>query len=592
MKKNTDLVWKSLCVVSAITYKCISYRSPQMPLGVSVDELLYDKSVKSSGSHWRLEDGRTLHILHFNDVYNLDPSSKEEPIGGAARFATLMDYVQRDLLTTYGCHPLILFSGDFVGPSLMSTITKGAHMIEMLNLLGVHCATFGNHELDYGYKNLLELLRGGKDHPASNVQWVATNMIDQKNNQQFGNAQKTLLFDWNGSGKGREKQSIRVGVLAVSEDWVSGCTTVEKGELGYLDYIETAKREAASLRSRGAEIVLALTHSRYENDLKLSTEVKDIDLILGGHDHFYKNDLDNRIVKSGEEWRWMSHVTVQTGENKSLTCRQYFTRGSIPPSPRVEVLCELYRNECEEKYKGVIYELKVPMDPREKCVRYKESALANWICDVCLWYFHDVCKGNVQLCILPAFCFSGREEFPAGEFTIGNLMSVFARGVVDMSIVRMSRQGITKLLTFGAKTLPKESGCLMHVSNGFKYKVTNKVTVNNVDIVTSPIVTNDSESYGVVLPSTVLRIQGLELGTVQEIGDDENNKVLSEVVMQYCMANLSIFRGKNEFNARLDPPVKNYIEDYLKTETKNELCPANPEMGRIVLEGFPSMPTS
>ena len=68
-----------------------------MPLGVSVDELLYDKSVKSSNSHWSLEDGRTLHILHFNDMYNLDPSVAEEPIGGASRFATLMDYVQRDL---------------------------------------------------------------------------------------------------------------------------------------------------------------------------------------------------------------------------------------------------------------------------------------------------------------------------------------------------------------------------------------------------------------------------------------------------------------------------------------------------------------
>ena len=48
-----------------------------MPLGVSVDELLYDKAVKSSDSHWRLADGRTLHILHFNDVYNLDPSATE-----------------------------------------------------------------------------------------------------------------------------------------------------------------------------------------------------------------------------------------------------------------------------------------------------------------------------------------------------------------------------------------------------------------------------------------------------------------------------------------------------------------------------------
>ena len=484
----------------------------QMSLGVSVDELLYDRSVKSSGNQWQLEDGRTLHILHFNDVYNFDPSSTEEPIGGAARFATLMDYVQRDLLTTYGCHPLILFSGDFVGPSLMSTITKGAHMIEMLNLLGVHCATFGNHELDYGYDNLLHLLRGSSEHPASNVQWVATNMVDVKKGCQLAGAQRTLLFDWNGSGQGREKKSIRVGVLAVSEDWVSKCNTVGAGELGYSDYIDAAKAAAASLRSRGAELVLALTHSRYDNDLRLSGAVPEIDLILGGHDHFYKNDLANRIVKSGEEWRWMSHVTVQTGEHRSLACRQYSTRGSIPPSPRVEVLCELYRYECEEKYKGVIYKLGVPMDPREECVRFGESALANWICDACLWYFDEVCKESVQVCVLPAFCFSGKNLFPVGDFTLGNAASIFARGVVEMEIVRMGREELKKILAYGAKSLPKESPCLMHVSNGFGYQIGSRGV---------SIFSGDFESYVVALPSSVMGIKELSLQGIKRLRGHE-----------------------------------------------------------------------
>lgn len=543
-----------------------------MPLEVSVDELLYDKSVKSSGSHWRLEDGRTLHILHFNDVYNLDPSVTEEPIGGAARFATLMDYVQRDLLTTYGCHPLILFSGDFVGPSLMSVATRGAHILEMLNLLGVHCATFGNHELDYGYDSLLKLLRGSDTHPASNVQWVATNMTDVKNNCQFGGAQKTLLFDWNGSGQGREKKSIRVGVFAVSEDWVSQCNTVTEGEVGYSDFIESAKVAAASLRSRGAEIVLALTHSRYKNDLKLSEAVKDIDLILGGHDHDYRQDLDNRIVKSGEEWRWMSYVTVQTGEKRKLTCKQYSTRGSIPPSPRVEVLCELYRYECEKKYKGVIFKLGVPMDPREVCVRFGESALANWICDACLWYLNDVCQMSVDVCVLPAFCFHGKKEFPVGDFTLGDLTTVFARGVVEMVIVRMGGEELKKILTFGAGPLPEESSCLMHVSKGFGYNITSHGI---------QILSDVPESYVVALPATILGMKVLGLGEVSVISGDEKTKVLFEVVMQYCKANLSIYRGAVEVNDSLDPPVLVYVTEQLKSKVVNGLYPAKPEMGRI-----------
>ena len=41
--------------------------------------------------------------------------------------------------------------------------------------------------------------------------------------------------------------------------------------------------------------------------------VPEIDLVLGGHDHFYKADMHSRIVKSGEEFRWTSHVTIQYG---------------------------------------------------------------------------------------------------------------------------------------------------------------------------------------------------------------------------------------------------------------------------------------
>lgn len=50
-----------------------------------------------------------LTILHFNDVYNIEPRDKE-PVGGAARFVTKMKSFQGE--------PLILFSGDLLNPSL------------------------------------------------------------------------------------------------------------------------------------------------------------------------------------------------------------------------------------------------------------------------------------------------------------------------------------------------------------------------------------------------------------------------------------------------------------------------------------------
>jgi 5'-nucleotidase len=65
-----------------------------------------------------------LRLVHYNDVYHVD-SSSAEPIGGVARFMTLMKHY-RDNSKFEGQSKLItLFSGDAFNPSLESSVTKG-----------------------------------------------------------------------------------------------------------------------------------------------------------------------------------------------------------------------------------------------------------------------------------------------------------------------------------------------------------------------------------------------------------------------------------------------------------------------------------
>lgn len=59
---------------------------------------------------------RPLTILHFNDVYNVEPISEQEPVGGAARFCTALKQHQAD-------NPLILFSGDIFSPSMCKPLS-------------------------------------------------------------------------------------------------------------------------------------------------------------------------------------------------------------------------------------------------------------------------------------------------------------------------------------------------------------------------------------------------------------------------------------------------------------------------------------
>ena len=92
--------------------------------------------------HAETSDVRRITILHFNDVYNIQPG-EVDPIGGAARFVHKCNELQKEH------NALVLFSGDVFNPSQMSNVTKGEQMPPVLNAAGVQASVVGNHDLDF-----------------------------------------------------------------------------------------------------------------------------------------------------------------------------------------------------------------------------------------------------------------------------------------------------------------------------------------------------------------------------------------------------------------------------------------------------------
>eukprot|EP01036_Dinobryon_divergens_P040848 gene40848-54065_t len=177
-----------------------------------------------------LKSSRFLHIVHFNDLYNLDMSYEEEPRGGARKFASQMKAYRQELAGRGFGRPMVLFSGDFVGPSLMSSLTQGAHIIAALNAVGVDYATFGNHELDYGYESLKSRLQGVdddlfdeevgfEDYEVSETQWLSSNITEVATGLPMGGdrVRRHALVHWE---TGQGGPPIKVGLLAVSENWL------------------------------------------------------------------------------------------------------------------------------------------------------------------------------------------------------------------------------------------------------------------------------------------------------------------------------------------------------------------------------------
>ena len=83
-----------------------------------------------------------LRILAYNDVYHIECGSAE-PVGGIARFQTVVNQYRSD--PQYADQPklITLFSGDVFNPSLESSVTKGRHMVPILNNIGTDVACVG-----------------------------------------------------------------------------------------------------------------------------------------------------------------------------------------------------------------------------------------------------------------------------------------------------------------------------------------------------------------------------------------------------------------------------------------------------------------
>ena len=117
--------------------------------------------------------GKKFTILHFNDVYDIDEKNSEV-CGGVARFDTLVKSFKEE-------NPILLFSGDLWSPSKLSTIYKGEQIVKPINTFGVKAACIGNHDLDFGEDQLLEL-NWKCDFP-----WLLTN-VKHKNGSPIANS--------------------------------------------------------------------------------------------------------------------------------------------------------------------------------------------------------------------------------------------------------------------------------------------------------------------------------------------------------------------------------------------------------------------
>ena len=225
-----------------------------------------------------------IHILHFNDVYEITPVEAGRS-GGLARVAALRRALRDSfpaLVTTLG--------GDFVSPSALGTARvggerlNGRQMVDVLNAVGLDIAVLGNHEFDISRDAFLARMNEAR------FVLLAANVADSAG-RPFAKVLPHAIRTVRAAGRDVRVAFFGVVITSNRPPW----TRVS-------DPIETARREARLLRD-SADVIVALTHLGVEDDARLVAEIPEIDVVLGGHEHENYTLASRAALRTGAQGR-------------------------------------------------------------------------------------------------------------------------------------------------------------------------------------------------------------------------------------------------------------------------------------------------
>ena len=308
----------------------------------------------------------TLTLLTVNDVYEISP------VQGKGGLAELMTLLRAERATA--THHLTTVNGDFLSPSLMSALFKGAQMVALFNALGVDVVGFGNHEFDLGPEVTQQRMA------ESRFVWLGTNVLGP-DGKPFGGALATMT---------RQVGELTVGLF--------GLLTPDTAHLSspgptvtLAPVVPTAQAAVETLRKAAVDVVIAITHLTIAEDRALAQQVPGISVILGGHEHdpitWYEGQT--LIHKSGSDAYYLGRIDLviekkmtDKGPQVSVTptWRMIANRG-VPPDAGVAAEVARYTTALDQELGQPLGQTQTALSSQRDEVRTRESTMGNLIAD-------------------------------------------------------------------------------------------------------------------------------------------------------------------------------------------------------------------
>ncbi len=397
------------------------------------------------------ESSRRVTVLAVNDIYRI-AGVDDGASGGIARIRSLRRELEQEDPSL-----LLIHAGDMLFPSMLSRRYEGEQMIDLLNRLDGDpdsfdarmFAVFGNHEFEKSKAKHAPILaarivESGFTWINSNVEFVTGG--DGHPVVRAAHLVPEAIVDVNG---------VKVGLFGLTTD-----VLVPEYVAAIQDPVSVARERSASLRARGAELVIALTHLDMAVDRRVLQTLGEQgpDVIFGGHEHFRQSALvDGRlVVKADADARTatVARIDVPPSGRPRVTFAYRHLDRTVSPDAETDAVAHKWLSRFQQEFCAGkadapdcltrrLGHAGVKLVAEELQIRSEETNLGNWVADQALDAFR---VRGAQIAFINSGSLRLNQDVPAGtEITRARLAELFAFPS-ELFLIRISGETLQEVV--------------------------------------------------------------------------------------------------------------------------------------------------
>ena len=502
--------------------------------------------------------------------YKPDTLNDDNTRGGYSRLAGLIGkrkYAQNDKGPV-----LILDGGDFsMGTPFGAASREIGAELQLMSLMGYDATTFGNHEFDLGPEGLGKAISAAVK--SGKVPSILCSNLGLGSDDPSLNELKALVT--NGviqNYKVIERGGIRFGILGVIGN-ESVSLAVGKGAAKFFDPIQSARATVKLLREvEKAEIIIALSHGGLERgsdgrfttgeDVKLTKEVPEIDIVISAHSHtelFEPIIVNGRtpVVQTGKESKNLGELVISFDDNK-FKIESYILHpinASVEGDKNIHEEIEKFKKSVSTavfESRGYSVDQALAVAPHDLMNTFTDIEAGTILANLCTDAFRNATGSDI------GFTVNGLMRAPIlrGKTGIQTVYDIFALaplggGIVDTTAGSalvtgyFTGEDLKKLLnyflvdnpTHPGEWFPRTSGLRFHynLSRG-KYDAVTAIELGNYDHGYSPvdITGKDERLYSLTCPimlgPIIMALSHLTKGKLTIVPKNKEGKPLSSKI--------------------------------------------------------------